>query len=135
MLWWNPASKYNAFKVQRDKDTRLAFDLQIGPVGDQFWGYYATLQNMESHYMNSWEEMMAKEFFYFPNSIFTLGARPLSLRYMALRKANASADYKAIEQIEEQKKTQRELDLRIERPWRSKKDKEKGKGDKDQSWG
>lgn len=67
-----------------DKDTRLAFDLQIGHVEDQLWGYYAHLQNMESHYMNSWEEILATEFFYFPQSAFQPGARPLTLRYMAL---------------------------------------------------
>ena len=41
-----------------DADRGLAFDLQIGPVGDQMWGYYSRLQHIPAHFMNTWEEMM-----------------------------------------------------------------------------
>lgn len=100
-------------------DMGLAFDLQIGPLGDQIWGYYAHLQHMEAHYMITWEEIMATEFIYFPNSVFKQGAGPISLRYMALRKANTSAVYKKLELTVDELARQREIASNIERPWQA----------------
>lgn len=77
-----------------DKDTGLAFDLQIGPVGDQVWGYYSRVQNLPKHFMITWEELMVTKFFMIPTHLFHPKAGPLQTRYVALQKASNTAHYK-----------------------------------------
>lgn len=113
-----------------ERNTGMVFDLSIRLDTSQFWGYYARLQHMESHYMASWEEMSHNEFFY-PNSIFLRGAGPSMLRYNALRKASADADYKPVGFTDEEKERQYEIEVLLETPFRVTKEKDtrgKGKG-------
>lgn len=76
-----------------DKETGLAFDLQIGSVGDQVWGYYSWLHHLPAHYMNTWEEMMVVEFLMLLTHLFHCEAGPLHTRYLALQAASNTADY------------------------------------------
>lgn len=69
--------------------------------------------------MNTWEEIMATKFLYFPNSVFWQGAGPLSLWYIALNKASTSAYYKLFELTAEEQARQQELAAHIEHPWQT----------------
>ena len=100
-----------------DADTGLAFDLQIGLVGDQVWGYYSRLQHLPAHFMNTWEEMMTMEFLVLPTHLFHLEDGPLQTRYLALRAASNVVDYKRMNLSLEECARQQELQAAVEQPW------------------
>ena len=99
-----------------DANTGLAFDLQIGPVGDQIWGYYSRLQYLPAHFMNTWEEMMVTEFLMIPTHLFHPEDGPLQTRYLELRAASNAIDYKRMNLSLEERARQHELQAVIERP-------------------
>ena len=101
-----------------DADTDLAFDLQIGPVGDQIWGYYSRLQHLPIHFMNTWDEMMITEFFMIPTHLFHPKDGPLQTKYLKLRKVSNFIDYKRTHLLVEERARQHELQAAIEQPWR-----------------
>ena len=63
----------------------LAFDLNELPVEEQFWGFYARLQHLLSHFMGTWEEMMTTAFFDPAPLAFYATRQPLQTRFVAQR--------------------------------------------------
>ena len=69
----------------------LAFDLNELPTEEQFWGFYARLQHLPSHFMQTWEEMMSTSFFDPAPLAFYAARLPLQTRFIAQRQIQRTA--------------------------------------------
>ena len=69
----------------------LAFDLNELPTEEQFWGFYARLQHLPNHFMQTWEEMMTTAFFDPAPLAFYATRLPLQTRFIAQRQIQRTA--------------------------------------------